>query len=268
MRSMDYLVRAARFLGRNIFRNPSYLIWYLFAYYRSEYRAYASFYTDQELDDLLARGKSLIRIGDGEIYIMNFGSVAHYENFNPELRRYLSSIINEYSPESPYVIGLPQLYVDMSNAELRKRAMLRCWLPLKIMVRHRFPKAMKYFDAHIFYRNGTFTNILEKHLKPYRVIIVTRKFNIDLLEEAGIHSKLNVTFIETKESGTFADRKEIMARIREMAASNTSGYRILFSAGPASKAMIYDLSREGFICYDLGKGIEAVYRKNEIESQI
>lgn len=265
---MDYLVRAVRFLGRNIFRNPRYLGWYISAYFQRDYRAHALFYSVQELDTLLAQGKSMIRIGDGEIYLMNFGSIAHYENYNPELRRYILSIIRDYTPDAPYVIGLPQKYVDMSNDELRKLNMLRCWLPLKIMVRHRFPKAMKYFDAHIFYRSGTFVNVLEKHLKPHRVIVVTRKHNINLLEEAGIHSKLNVTFIETKESGTFADRKEIMAHIRETAASHKSGYRILFSAGPASKAMIYDLSREGFICYDLGLGIEAVYRKNEIESQI
>jgi hypothetical protein len=88
------------------------------------------------------------------------------------------------------------------------------------------------------------------------------------LEDAGISEKLRVTFIETPDIGSFSVYKEILEKIHTVVGPDKANARIVLSAGPASKVLVYLLSSKGYVAYDVGKGIEAMYRVNEIESAI
>lgn len=259
---MDYLKRGIRFFVRNLFRDPLYLIRYAIAYVQSDYACTVAFFTEDELDAELTKGKSLIRFGDGEIYMMNYGSIVWYQQYDPKLRDYLLQIRNEYNPNAPYLLSLAEDYVNLPNQELRAKHILRCYLPMKIMYRYFFPHNVKYFDTHLFYRSG-FARVLEKHLTPYRIVFVTRKYNQDRLIESGITQKLNITFVETPDKESFTVHEDILTRIKEAVGEKKEEYRILLATGPASKVLAYKLAKEGYTAYDIGKGAEAIYSSQQ-----
>ena len=224
--------------------------------------------SEKELLSMLKKGKSLIRYGDGEIYMINYGSVLSYQPYNRRLRNYLLRAIKEYSNDSPYIIGIPKKYISMPNKELKKINLLNCWLPLKVVYKNVFPKKdVYYFDAHQFYFDKSFERILEPVLKGKKVILVTGAHNIKTAKDAGMHKRLNVVFIETPSYDSFSKFDEILEKIIE-SVQDKDNTRVLLSVGPASKALVYELSKMGIISYDLGRGVESVYGKNSIENFI
>ncbi len=265
---LQYLERALRFVGRNIFRNTSYFIAYAVGFLRTDFRLFPNYFTETELLAALQSGKSLIRLGDGEVYIMNFGSV-HYQKYTPRLRVYFLEMVREYREDSPYLLGIPQEYMSKSNTELRAVNLLHCWLPFKVTYQRLFTTKAKYFDAHVFYRGNSFQKMLEGILVDKKVLLIASRDNWLLMKEAGMDQKLNVEWIECPSSNAFDEFDSLLQQILERIAEDTiDEYRVLASAGPASKALVYELSKKGIIAYDLGKGIEAVYRPNTIEKSI
>lgn len=254
---------ATSFVIRNL-KNPLYIFRYAYAFPQRVFSNEASFLSDQELVEALESGKSLLRFGDGEIYMMNFGSIPQYEPYNSRLRKYFFKIINDYKSTSPYIIGIPT-FVNDSNEKLHSQGKLNVWLPLKILYRFVFPHNVQYFDAHLFYREGGFERSLNLILKKYRVIVVTRAFNIQLMKDAGIEEKLDVSFIETPERESFRLVPQLLNEVLSLIGGNKELYRVALATGPASKVLVYELSKLGIVSYDIGRGIEAVYRKNEIE---
>lgn len=260
---LDFLFTITSFIKRNL-KNPFYLLEYAYAWPQYNFFNKAIFLSDAELVEELKNGKSLLRLGDGEIYMMNFGSIPQYEPYNKNLRQYFFEIIKNYKSSSPYIVGIPT-FVNTSNAELRKIGKLNVWLPLKILYRFVFPHNVKYFDAHLFYREGGFERSLNLILKNYKVIIITRAFNIQLMMDAGIEEKLDVSFIETPGRESFRLVSKIIKEVTSRIEVNKGNYRVILATGPASKVLVYELSKLGIVSYDIGRGIEAVYRKNKIE---
>lgn len=265
---MDILLRGIRFLARNILRNPLYILRYSFWYPQKNFSNQARFLENEQLTEELRKGRSLIRLGDGEIYMINYGSIPQYQPYNSRLRKIYLDIIQNYTDGSPYILGIPQQYVSMPNHELRKRELLRCWLPLKILFKYIFPHKASYFDAHTFYRKGGFEKVLKSILETHKVLMVTNKQNIELLASGDLNQKVNVSYLETPEYNAFKDYDQLLQDIKNHIGEAKSDYRIVLAAGPTSKALVYELSLAGYICYDIGKGIETVYRKNEIEHLI
>lgn len=258
-----FFSRTISFICRN-FKNPLYILRYAYAFPQKKFTNNASFLTEEELVIELEKGKSLLRYGDGEIYMMNFGPIPQYEPYNKKLRNYLFKIIKDYKPTSPYIVGIP-VFVNTPNYELKAAGKINVWLPLKIFYHFLFPHSVKYFDAHLFYRDGGFDRSLNLIFKKYKIVIVTCLNNINLMKESNIENKINVTFIETPERESFKLVPELLQKIKSHVGNDKEKYRIVIAAGPASKVLVYELSKTGVISYDIGRGIETVYRKNEIE---
>lgn len=85
MNLKEFAIRAAAFLRRNGFRNSGYVITYAMHYFDGRYRKNPNYLSESDLERAIDAGKSLIRLGDGESYIMNYGSI-HYQDFDPLLR--------------------------------------------------------------------------------------------------------------------------------------------------------------------------------------
>lgn len=262
---MEILIRGIRFIARNIFKNPLYVLRYGFWYPQKNFLNEARFFGGDELAQELRKGRSLIRLGDGEIYMINYGSIPQYQPYNSRLRKIFLNIIQNYTDTSPYILGIPEEYVNMPNYKLKERDLLRCWLPLKILFKYKFSHKASYFDAHAFYREGGFEKVLKEILEKHKVLVVTSKKNIELLVSGGLNTKIDVTYLETAEYDAFEDYDKLIADIKNRVGNAKSDYRIVLAVGPTSKALAYELSSLGYVCYDIGKGIETMYRKNEIE---
>ncbi len=265
---LDYAKRALRFVGRNLFRNTRFFLGYALHFFDPGFRLQPRYYDEAGLLARITEGKSLIRLGDGEVYLMNYGSI-HYQPFNPRLRDYLLKMVREYGDSSPYLLGIPQEYLGRSNEELKDIDLLHCWLPFKVTYRQLFNTRTTYFDAHLFYRNNAFARTIEHALAGRKVILVTSEANWQLMRDAGMQEKLDVTFVACPAQDAFSEFDALVASVRSIIGEAPKDhFRVVASAGPASKALVYELSKEGIVSYDLGRGIEAVYRPVSLESSI
>ena len=127
--------KVVAFITRNI-KNPQFLFLYSLYFFQKEFRVRVSFFSNDEVIALVTSGKSLLRLGDGEIGLLNdrgiIGTVFLQKSL-PVLKQGIYRIITGYTKNSPYVIALPKKYASYSNEELRMEGKLRSWLPFKVM---------------------------------------------------------------------------------------------------------------------------------------
>lgn len=201
-------------------------------------------------------------MGDGEIYMINFGSI-HYQKYHPAIRNAFLKIIKNYSKDAPYVLGLPR-QLNKQNTWLRARGLLHCWLPAKVMYLIRFPKKVHYMDAHFFYYKSSFEEFLAPHLKDKHVIVVTRKATIDTLQKNPMFSFARSSFVESPALNSFDVYGDLKKQTDALLVDTRRKPVILVAIGPASKPFVYEYSLRGIQTIDMGIGIERAFTDNDL----
>lgn len=265
---MNYLKRAFRYLTLHILRNPKYLFTYALNFFNPNYVPAVKYHETSQLVELLKQGKSLIRIGDGEVYIMNFGSMG-YENYLPELREYFFEIIKNYTEDSNYVLGLNKIPISKTNSQLKKDNLFHCWQPMKVYWQLYFDKTLLYFDATAFYYNETIPKYFEEYLKTKELILVTNSANIEKFKNNKNIPFTDVLFVESPATHTFEKHRELTREIMSLLEGKTKEkVVVLLACGPASKVIAYQLSKEDVVSVDVGRGIEVAYTDERIDQII
>ena len=269
MVAKQFTKKAVTFILRYIIKDPLFIVYYGLAYFRKEYINEALFIRDEKIAKDISKGKSFIRIGDGEVGLLH-GRDIGYQKADAELVEYLNKSIKEYDSRAPYILAIP-IFVNHSNTDLVNRNVLRCWLPLKIEWRRIFNKKEKYADAHFFYYKNNFEKYLESYLKTKKLIINTTKENIKK-QQVSIESIFNVEgWVEAQSPEPFDLFSQTKHQIDELI-KNYGGDKkdivLILSSGPMSKALAYEYSRKGVQALDIGKGFEHVYNNENFEHHI
>lgn len=252
--------------------NPAFTIRYALYLMGKEYSSSVKEISREELFDSIKNGKSLIRLGDGEIFLATEGDLPGQKG-GKELSIFFNDIINytntkEYEDgNSSFLLGINIRYLEMSNKKIRDIGLSRCYIPYRIYFTNYFNNKAKYFDSHIFYENNTFVDYIAPHLKGRDVIFVSGKSNLDYVKshEKGLDFK--VKYIESLEENSFQMLDEIQEKIREIYKCNKN-IRVVLAAGPVSKVVAFNLSKEGVICYDVGMGIKYLFSENPLEKAL
>lgn len=262
---MKKIKRFFRYIGLHLFRHPRYFFTYVVQYFNVNYVPEIQYLQTANLVEKLRMGKSLIRIGDGEVYIMNYGGIG-YQEYDPELRQLFFNIVSEYDSDSNYVLGLNKIPISKTNSQLKKDNLFHCWLPMKVYWQLYFPKKLNYFDATLFYYNDTFPIYLESYLKTKHLVLVTNLKNIEKFRNNKSVPFHNVSFVVTPDENAFSDYENIKNNIRAEVATYGVGDTIILAAcGPTSKPLAYELSKEGVVTIDVGRGIEVAYTDERID---
>lgn len=247
-----------------------FLVTCVTGYLRRDFPVSRQFLSREGVARALAAGKSLVRIGDGEIGLLN-GKGIGFQAFDERIQESLSRAINDYRPDSPYLIALPQRYLLRSNRQLRALGMLRLWLPLKAMVAARFPREPEYADAHLFYYHDGF----EKTVRPAvsgrpAVFLVNGRVAAALTANPPIWGA-RIEVIVTREEHAFAEiddlRRELSQVLAKVAADGNAPM-VLCSCGPAGKVLVLECAEKGIQAIDLGAGIEVLLTGAGIEGRI
>lgn len=262
---MSYLKRGMNFFSKHIKNNKAYLFTYAVNFFNPIYVPKIAYYELNEVVNLLKSGKSLIRYGDGEFYIMNFGSI-HYQDFDPNLRNFFFKIAKDYQKDSPYVLCMNKIPFEKTNRQLKKDGLFHCWLPGKVMYNLFFNKNIKYVDQVLFYYNETIPTYLESYLLTKHLILVSNEKNISKFKENKSIPFKNVSFILTPATNAFTTYESIKSSVREEVIKYGRENTIVLAAcGPASKPLAYELSYEGIVTIDVGRGIEVAYTDERID---
>lgn len=265
---MNFFKRIIIFIGKHLFFRPIYLYTYIKNYFNSRYIPVVQYYKNEELVSCLKAGKSLIRFGDGEIYIINGGNIG-YQNAPILLQKKLKEIINSYSSNSSYILGINKIPLSKSNSQLKKDNLLNCWLPTKVYWELYFNKSARYFDSAAFYFNETLPKYFEEYLRSKLLIVVTNIDNINSLKNNNSLPFANISYIETPKTDTFDQYNHLFLNIKKLVLHHDKNkVVVLLACGPASKPLALDLSMEGIVSIDIGRGIEIAYSETRIDHVI
>jgi hypothetical protein len=257
MLAIDTLIKGYRFIKRYIFKYPLYVCKYSLARFVSKYKTDIQFYSDKDFFDAVSSGKSIIRLGDGEIGLLH-GRDIHYQKHSKALEQDIRTIIHSYTVDSPYILCIP-LFVNYSNKELRMLGpgKLSCWLPLKVEANSICNKKIAYADPHFSYDRQKMLTFFKASLYGKKIVFVTNKENINEIE------KIKNIFddalcIETKSENAFETKAEIIAAI-ENSLKNKTGYILVVACGPLSKSLVYHFSNKNIQSYDIGFGLRYLW---------
>ena len=256
-------------IKKYLFKDTRYFFLYLFRYFQGGYRHTCIFYDKQELSNLLKNGKSLIRLGDGEIGLVHFLKI-HYQEYSDSIRNDFKNIISDYSNKSPYILAIP-LFVNYSNQELRAlgKGKLACWLPLKVTYELLFNKKATYADAHLFYRDYKFSELIVPLLNDKKIVLVTHARNKERCLNSAFGKRI-AACVCSPEANAYEERERIMAEIIQAIGQitiNKNECIVLMAAG-LSKTIISDLAKQGYQVLDIGKGLEGYCENVSLEHQI
>lgn len=259
---MDTIFRGVRFLRRYAFTNPLYTLCFLTVFWRRDYSFNTVFLSEEALRQSIKQGKSLIRLGDGEINLM-LGLRNHYQKFSPTLKNAMFNIVQGYREDSPYILGVPR-FINFSNDELKKIGKLQVWLPLKVMFRLHFQKAMSYVDAHSFYYDEYFERTVGEAIVGKRIMLVTR---VDTIEKQKKNNNIPWSFIgiPVPEEESLAHYEEIKLNIlKTISNMEKSDVVLLFAMGPVGKKLAHEFAITGIQSIDIGKVAEVMYTGESI----
>jgi hypothetical protein len=258
------LRRGFGFLARYGFRYPWYVVAYAVLYVTNS-RTTASFYDDAQLQALFLEGKSFIRLGDGEINLL-LGLRNVYQAFSESLREGMRSLIRDYRADCPYVLGIPRS-ITRTNRELAERNRLHIWMPFKVFFWWMFPKTVSYMDAHAFYYDRYFERVFAPLMLDKHVIVVT---NAGIIQKMRMNARIpwkHMDYIETPAEQALGAYETIAGEIARKVVRKEQAV-LLFGLGPLGKTMMKEYSEKGYQSIDVGRGLEAMFTDESLESLV
>jgi len=259
---------------RKYYKHPVYLLAYGFYLLQGSFIAGTKFFNQEEFVKEIKKGRSFLRLNEGEMHLINGGRI-HYQIYEKNLEKSFRELIKNYSDTAPYIIGLAKIYVNQTNAEAKLDpqkgiAHLYTWMPIKVMYKIAFPKNAKYGDSHAFYYDNFFQENIEEYLMDKYLIVVSNKNSIQAFKENKNIPFTKVFFIETPSENSYASYDKIHHDIEEMLKTVPKDEKpvLLISTGPASKQLVYEFSKKGITGYDIGRGLEVLYKNESIQKLI
>ncbi len=262
--ALQYCKRGVRFFCFHIFRNPAYLFTYALHFFDPNYTFKVNYFSTEEFAQLVQSGKSVIRIGDGEVYYLNYGGLPA-QVYDQKLRDELHAALKNYSPDAPYLIGFNKVPLETTNRKMRENNLVHSWLPVKVYYDlYLRKKQVKYFDASVFYYNETVPVHFEKFLLERHIILVSNGVNIEKFKTNTAIPFTKVSFVETPKINSYAEidriEQDITRHIEDPAKTV-----LLVACGPTSKALAYRFSKKGVVTIDIGTGMEIAYTETKID---
>lgn len=221
-----------------------------------------------DLDCAIAEGKSVIRLGDGEIFLYYFGSIPGNQDYAFDLRKFFFRIVDEYKKDGAYILGLGTDYVSLSNEELKKRKLYKIWFLSKVFFYTKSRRDVSYFNAHFFYKTNGFRHTLSGQLKNKNVLVVANAMQIEKLKQSPFVTEYSVTFLCGPDKNGFKYYELLLQQILFYVAHEPENWRVILAIGPTSKVLVYELSKRGVVGYDIGQGVGAIYGESLLEKDL
>lgn len=265
---MKTILKVAHYAKKHLFRDPIYFFLFAVHYFNPRYVPKINYHSIDATRHFLNEGKSIIRFGDGEIFILNGGNLPG-QKYDSHLAHLMSECISTYSDISPYVVCLNRTPLEKSNALLRREGLIPCWLPSKVYFNLYFRKEEKYLDAAMFYYGDTIPKYFENYLVTKKIILITNKDNLERFNSNEAIPFRNVSFVETPSRDAFTQYDRIKNEVMDLVEKNGRKDTVILAAfGPSSKALAFEFAGQGIQVIDIGQGIEVAYSDKKLYTNL
>jgi hypothetical protein len=267
---MDRLIhrskRVISFLQRYQ-KYPLFIPIYGITYFLKGFSLHAHFLTNEEVVEELKKGKSIIRLGDGDIVNIQLDMDNCYHKPSERLKEMYRTIIMSYSKKSPYMLSVP-IFINKTNKELKALGprKLEWGLPMKIMFLLQFNRKAPYMDAHSFYYDNYFESVVAPLFLNKKVIFIA---NGKTIEKQKANEKLpwkDAIFIESPATDAMDAYESIQEKLdNALATIGKENAVIFFAMGPVGKGMAYEYAHKGYQSIDIGKVCEVMFTGESIQ---
>lgn len=217
-----------------------------------------SILSPEETIELLFRGKSLIRFGDGEFGIYRQKNI-HYQKWSPELQAAFEAIKDEYEADyqhCSYLLAVPKKFLTVNGFRLmKKRVYVSSWAESRYDFKKNFRHDILYGDSFLFEKSNkeVYSRIWKNEVCPENVIFI---HNSEVYAEyfKNTYNK-KITFIQCPPRNSFEKLGELEAYVRNTIEENhwtPNDVMLTISAGPAGKVLAFRMSKSGYWCIDAG----------------
>lgn len=212
-------------------------------------------YDENMVQYILKNQLSLIRLGDGEYNLLLKKSGIKYQKYNKELHKEMQQFMKEYKTKEnqKYLIAVP--YLPFSNGIKwyikNDKKFLMCFGIYRFYFRITANKNKMYGDAMLF-REGN-KKTYEQLWKNNSDFIIFVHNNEKYAKKFYNEYKIHTYFVKVPNQDSYDKideiEKEIVEKVEEL---KNKKVRVLISAGPMAKVLVYRLSRNKIIAYDCG----------------
>lgn len=205
---------------------------------------------------VLDNNKALIRIGDGEFRIMLRKKDQLYQKYSNALQKEMMQFLIDYKKEKAcnFVLAVPnEPFINEAKwfSSINNDMILQCFGLYRFYFRNFMAKDKIYGDAFVFQRDNV-SNYEKLWLNSDKVIFVhNNKKYAD-----GFEQKYNIEtyFVKVPSKNSYdvidAVEEEIVKVVNGL--DKDVNYKIVISAGPMAKALVYRLLKKDIIAYDTG----------------
>lgn len=208
----------------------------------------------ETIEKLRKNNISLIRFGDGEFSIYLNNKDIYYQKFSNDLKLYLKEIERGYSKESNYMLAIPNEMFTESILWFfkHKKIYLSCFAKYRVYFRYFMKKNAIFGDAMCFIKSN-----YDEYIKLWEDVQDVVFVHNDEKWAKSFEEKFKkkTYFVKTPNSNAFENHEQIINKIIDtinLNKLNNKEYKILISAGPAAKVIVYKLSLMGIVAYDVG----------------
>lgn len=251
-----------------LIKHPLYAVTYFIFRFFVKKGTPIYFYSDDELVKMLHEGKTIIRLGDGDMVNIVLGMENVYHRDDIRLRDMYTEIISGYSTKSPYVLSVPR-FICLSSKELYAMGGAKkvAWgARMKAMFYLQYSKNCGYMDAHNFYYDNYFASIVAPVFLHKKVICITNK---KIIEEQSKNKALpwqDIMFIESPEIDAIDAYDTIVKSLDTLLLPYDKHEVIIFAAmGPIGKGILCKYAKLGYQGVDIGRGLEVAYKNESLE---
>ncbi|MCB9810527.1 MAG: DUF1792 domain-containing protein [Candidatus Nomurabacteria bacterium] len=221
--------------------------------------------TPTELKDDLKKGKSLIRVGDGEAMLL-MGRSIHFQTFDNKLRSDLKQIVTEYNPDSNYVLAVPHFALTEPFPSLKKRSRNKIWRLFRVLFKRLFNNQSAYADAVMFYHKGVFESTILPIISDKKVLVLAMDSVQKPLTKYFNKHSIDFSFVPVPISNAFFSVTYLMEQVKNLAKNKNA--TVLIAAGPAGKVLAYRVLEHNIQCIDIGHGIEILGQEEDYSSRL
>jgi hypothetical protein len=210
---------------------------------------------DESFDLIMNTGKSFVRTGDGEIKIM-MGQDQPFQEYDEQLAEGLRRIFTERNDN--LLVGINRNYYIPGNASNYSSFYRRYAFDYRQFYKQLLNQKATYIDATLTsFRFGT--HLEQKTIKRYekwRAAFESK--DLVIVHGKGVIEKLKYDVFELAKTkheiigpakNAWCEHEQILSAIKKVSKRNSI---IVFILGMAGKAMIPELSKEGYLCWDVG----------------
>lgn len=266
---MSFLKKVFAFIAR-YYKHPVYIAVYGATYFSSRFAFNVHFLSQEEIITSLKEGKSIIRLGDGDMVSVPLDIQHSAGRPEPLIKEWYREIISSYNKKSPYILSIPR-FVNVPNSELRAMGYrkLNVWLPVKVMFLLTFNKNVSYMDAHNFYYDNYFDDIIAPVFKNKKVILVANQKMIDKQKANTNLLWKDMRYVEAPPYNAIDAYDEIVANIDAELKKHKKEDVVLFVAiGPVAKHLVFKYAHKGYQSIDIGKVAEVMFTGESIQYMV